>query len=308
MAAGQIRQHLKRLRKAAGVRKPRARVVRLGANKVMTEGLEANRWTDFYHNAMTVTWPAFFTWLAAIFIALNVVFAAIYSLGDAPIANAKPGSFTDLFFFSVETTSTVGYGDMHPQTMYGHFIATVENFVGLVSLAVMTGLVFARFSRPHARLIFANNPVIALHNGAPTLMVRVANARNNFISDASAKLWAIRPRASAEGRRMTGFQPMRLERSENPVFALSWTLLHVIDEMSPLYGMSAEEIAASDMNFAVTISGLDETSAQIVHARRPYAATDLRHMHEFVDIIRIDEDGLRHVDYAKIHDTRPVAA
>jgi len=101
---------------------------------------------------------------------------------------------------------------------------------------------------------------------------------------------------------------MRLERSENPVFALSWTLLHVIDEMSPLYGMSAEEIAASDMNFAVTISGLDETSAQIVHARRPYVAADLRHMHEFVDIIRVDEDGLRHVDYAKIHDTRPVAA
>jgi inward rectifier potassium channel len=312
MAPGKIRQHVKRLRKRVnlqlGPRKPRSRVVRLGSGKVMTEGLEANRWTDFYHNAMTVTWPAFFCWLAGIFVSFNLLFAAIYSLGDAPIAHAKPGSFSDLFFFSVETTSTVGYGDMYPQTMYGHVVATIENFGGLVSLAVMTGLVFARFSRPHARLIFANNPVIAVHNGAPTLMVRVANARNNFISDASAKLWAIRPRASAEGRRMTGFQPMRLERSENPVFALSWTLLHVIDETSPLAGMSAEEIAASDMNFAVTISGLDETSAQIVHARKPYTAADLRHMHEFVDIIRIDEDGLRHVDYAKIHDTRPVAA
>ena len=107
---------------------------------------------------------------------------------------------------------------------------------------------------------------------------------------------------------MTGFHPMRLERSENPVFALSWTLFHVIDEYSPLYGMTAEDIAGSEMNFAVSISGLDETSAQIVHARKPYAAADLRYGHEYIDIVRIDENGMRHVDYAKIHDTRPATA
>jgi inward rectifier potassium channel len=278
----------------------------LGAGKIITEGLENNLWTDFYHNAMTVTWPAFFGSLAAIFVLFNLLFAQIYNLGHDPIANAKPGSFSDLFFFSVETTSTVGYGDMHPQTMYGHLVATFENFFGLVSLAVMTGLVFARFSRPRARLIFASNPVIAVHNAAPTLMLRLANARNNFISDASAKLWVARGVSSAEGRRSVSFQPLRLERSENPVFALSWTLFHVIDRESPLYDMSAVDIAASDMNFVVTINGLDETSSQRVHARQSYAASDLRVGHEFVDIIRIDEDGLRHVDYAKIHDTRPV--
>ena len=101
-------------------------------------------------------------------------------LGDAPVANARPGSLSDLFFFSVETTSTVGYGDMHPQTMYGHVVATGENFIGLVMLAVMTGLVFARFSRPRARLIFARNPVIAEHDGTPTLIFRLANARNSL--------------------------------------------------------------------------------------------------------------------------------
>jgi inward rectifier potassium channel len=312
MAHGKIRKHLSGLRmqplSPLKPGKPRTRIVRLGGGKVITEGLENNVWTDFYHNAMTVAWPTFFGWLAAIFVSFNLLFAEIYNLGSEPIANARPGSFFDLFFFSVETTSTVGYGDMHPQTIYGHLVATVENFGGLVSLAVMTGLVFARFSRPRARLIFANNPVIAMHNGAPTLMVRLANARNNFISDASAKLWIINSRTSPEGRRMTGFQPMRLERSDNPVFALSWTLFHVIDESSPLSGMSAADLAASEMNFSVTISGLDETSAQIVHARKTYAALDLRYGHEFIDIIRIDEDGLRHVDYAKIHDTRPAAA
>jgi inward rectifier potassium channel len=312
MAPGKIRKHLTRLQARAlsrlGLWKSRPRVRDLGASKIITEGLESNLWTDFYHNALTLTWPAFFGSLAAIFVLFNLIFAQIYNFGQGPIANAKPDSFSDLFFFSVETTSTVGYGDMHPQTMYGHLVATVENFFGLVSLAVMTGLVFARFSRPRARLIFANNPVVAIHNGTPTLMVRIANARNNFITDANAKLWIIRRATSGEGRVSIGFQPMRLERSENPVFALSWTLFHVIDADSPLHGMSAADIAASDMNFSVTISGLDEASSQIVHDRKRYAAEDLRVGHEFVDIIRVDDEGLRHVDYAKFHDTRPVAA
>src|ERR1700722_10297874 len=255
MAPGQIRKHLKRYWADAleglGLRKPRPRVRNLGAGTIITEGLESNLWTDFYHNAMTVTWPGFFGSLAAIFVLFNLLFAQIFYLGDAPIANAKPGSFSDLFFFSVETTSTVGYGDMHPQTMYGHAVATVENFFGLVSLAVMTGLVFARFSRPRARLIFANNPVIAMHNGAQTLMMRVGNARNNFISDASAKLWIIRATSSSEGRRSVTFLPMRLDRSENPVFALSWTLFHTIDADSPLHGLSAQDIADDDLNFAL---------------------------------------------------------
>jgi inward rectifier potassium channel len=309
MAPGQIRKHLKRYWADAleglGLRKPRPRVRNLGAGTIITEGLESNLWTDFYHNAMTVTWPAFFGSLAAIFVLFNLMFAELYNLGEAPIANARPGSFADLFFFSVETTSTVGYGDMHPQTMYGHLIATGQNFFGMVSLAVMTGLVFARFSRPRARLIFASNPVIAMHDGAPTLMIRLANARNNFISDASVKLWVIRATSSAEGRRSVTFRPMSLVRSENPVFALSWTLFHTIDADSPLYMLSPEEIAESDLNFAVTLSGLDETSSQLVHGRHRYSGQDLRVGHEFVDIVRVDEEGMRHMDFAKIHDTRP---
>jgi inward rectifier potassium channel len=309
MAPGKIRKRLTWLYERAldvlGIRRSRPRVLNLGAGTIITEGLEKNIWTDFYFNAMTVTWPTFFGSLAAIFFFFNLLFAGVYNLGQQPIANAKPGSFWDLFFFSVETTSTVGYGDMYPQSIYGHVVATVENFFGLVSLAVMTGLVFARFSRPRARLIFAKSPVIAVHNGAPTLMVRLANARNNFISDASAKLWIVMTSTSPEGRRHTSFQPMRLERYENPVFALSWVLFHVIDENSQLYRMSAADIVAAEVNLVVSISGLDETSAQIVHARYRYGALDLRHGHEFVDIIRVDDEGMRHIDYAKLHDTRP---
>ncbi|MGO4871146.1 MAG: ion channel [Roseiarcus sp.] len=285
---------------------PRSRVRSLGGRRIIAEGLEHGLWTDFYHNAMTASWPTFFAALAAIFVAINLVFAFVYALGAEPVANARPGSLSDLFFFSVETTSTVGYGDMHPQTLYGHIVATCENFIGLVMFAAMTGLVFARFSRPRARLIFAKNPVIADHDGTPTLIFRLANARSAFISEATAKLWMLRATTNAEGRRFVGFQPLRLLKAENPVFALSWTLFHPIDADSPLAGVSESELLAGETNFVVSIRGFDETSAQTIHARHTFTAQDVRPGHEFVDIHSLDEDGMRHIDYGKIHDTRPV--
>jgi inward rectifier potassium channel len=287
---------------------PRPRLRSLGGRRIIADGLERAPWSDFYHNAIAASWPTFFGALAAAFVAVNLLFAFVYAAGDAPVANARPDSLSDLFFFSVETTSTVGYGDMHPQTLYGHVVATCENFIGLVMLAVMTGLVFARFSRPRARLIFAKNPVIADHDGVPTLIFRLANARNAFISEATAKLWMLGATTNVEGRRFVGFRPLRLLRSENPALALSWTLFHPIDADSPLYGVSESELVASETNFVVSIRGFDETAAQTIHARHTFAAQDLRPGHEFVDIHSLDEDGMRHIDYAKIHDTRPVAS
>ena len=170
---------------------------------------------------------------------------------------------------------------------------------------MMTGLVFARISRPRARIIFARYPVVAAHNGVPTLMFRMANARSNFISEATAKTWMIGPSVSQEGRRLVGFQPMRLIKSENPTLALSWMLFHPIDADSPLFGMDEETLAASEINFVVSIVGFDETSGQTVHARDVFAAQDVRFGHEYEDIIWIDDDGLRHIDYSKIDSTRP---
>ena len=284
---------------------PRPVVRSIGNRRIIAEGLERGFLTDFYHNSMVMSWPWFFGSLAASFLSLNLFFACVFALGGDAIANAKPGSFSDLFFFSVETSSTVGYGDMHPNTMYAHIVATIENFVGMVLLAVMTGLVFARFSRPRALLIFARNPVITMHEGEPHLIFRVANARNSFMSEATAKLWMLGPNITAEGRRFVGFQPLRLTKRENPTFALSWTLFHPIDEASPLHGVPEADLMASEINFVLSINGLDETSAQMVHSRNTYAAQDLRFGHEYVDIFSLDDNGDRHVDYSKVHDTRP---
>jgi inward rectifier potassium channel len=288
-------------------KRPRVRFRDLGGRRIIAEGLERNIWSDLYFNAMTISWPAFIAALAAMFVALNFVFALIYALGDAPIANARPGSLADLFFFSVETTSTVGYGDMHPQTIYGHVVATAENFTGLLLLAMMTGLVFARFSRPRARILFAKYPVVTKHNGQTTLIFRLANARSNFISEATAKLWMLSPTVTQEGNQLVGFERMRLLKSENPTFALSWTLFHPIDERSPLFAVNEETLAASEINFVVSIVGFDETSGQTVHARDVFTARDVRWHHEYLDFVWIDDQGLRHIDYSKIDATQLAA-
>jgi inward rectifier potassium channel len=176
-------------------------------------------------------------------------------LGEKPIANTRPGSLIDLFFFSVETLATVGFGDMHPQTTYAHLVATLEIFTGMSFLAVMTGLIFTRFSRPRARLVFAHHPVVNQHEGQPTLMIRVANARANYISDAAAQLWLVRKERSAEGETYRRFYQLALLRQENPVFVLSWTLMHAIDPSSPVFGQGVEDLVDSEATFVLLLSG-----------------------------------------------------
>src|SRR5258705_9941052 len=179
-------------------RTPKARVVLLGGREVIAEGLHLNFWADISHRCMTASWPAFIAGAALVFVVFNAVFALFYWIGDQPISNVPGGAYIDYLYFSIETLSTAGYGDMHPQTHYGHFIATVELFTGIFSMSVMTGLAFARFSRPNAPLLFAENPVISDHEGAPTLMIRLANERHNIISNANARLWLFKNIVSQE--------------------------------------------------------------------------------------------------------------
>jgi inward rectifier potassium channel len=187
-------------------------------------------------------------------------------------------------------------------------VATAENFTGLLLLAVMTGLVFARFARPRARIIFAKYPVVTQHNGVATLVFRMANARSNFITEATAKLWMLRPTVSREGKQLVGFERMALIKSENPSFALSWTLFHPIDAQSPLFGQDEDTLAASESNFVISIVGFDEASGQMVRARDVFAPQDVRFGHEYVDFVWVDEQGLRHIDYAKIDATKPASS
>ena len=285
----------------------RSQVVRIGTREMEMRGAPGGFWSDLYHRSMTVYWPVFFGTAALIFIVLNALFGFLYWLGDDPIANVADNLPLplSLFYFSIETLATVGYGDMHPQTNYGHLVATVEIFTGMSFLAVMTGLIFARFSRPRARFIFARHPVVATHQGQPTLMIRVANARDNTISQATARLWLFRMEKTLEGRAFRRYHELLLERREHPMFGLSWSIFHTIDETSPLYRMTAHELAEVDAAFALNLSGIDDSSAQHLYARQLYSAHDIRWKHRYVDISSISSTGRLVIDYSVFHDVEP---
>jgi inward rectifier potassium channel len=284
-------------------RMSKARVVRLGNREIVAEGLRLNFWADISHRCMTASWPAFIGGAALVFIVFNAIFAGFYWIGDQPVSNVPGGAYIDYLYFSIETLSTAGYGDMHPQTHYGHFIATVELFTGIFSMSLMTGLIFARFSRPNARLLFADHPVISSYEGKPTLMVRFANERHNIIGNATAKLWLIRNVVSREGQVLRRFVELPLVRNENPALALSWTLYHVLDETSPLYGLNAHDFGALRVSLVVVVTGYDVVAAQTVHARRSYDHTDIRFGQRYVDILDDSEAGRIRIDYSKFHET-----
>jgi inward rectifier potassium channel len=289
--------------KSSSERTSKPRIVRLGGREVIAEGLHLSFWADISHRCMTASWPAFIAGAALVFVAFNAVFALFYWIGNQPIANVPTGAYIDYLYFSIETLSTAGYGDMHPQNHYGHFISAVELFTGIFSMSLMTGLIFARFARPNARLLFADHPVISSHDGKPTLMVRFANERHNIIGNATARLWLLRNEMSMEGVSFRRFYELPLVRSEHPALALSWTLYHVIDEESPLYGLDANDLEASAVSLVVVVSGYDVVAAQTVHARRPYDHSDIRFGHRYADILDTSEDGRIRIDYARFHET-----
>jgi len=284
-------------------RMSKARVVRFGDREIIAEGLRLNFWADISHRCMTASWPAFIGGAALVFVAFNAIFALLYWLGDLPVSNVPGGAYIDYLYFSIETLSTAGYGDMHPQTHYGHFIATVELFTGIFSMSLMTGLIFARFARPNARLLFAENPVVSIYEGKPTLMVRLVNERHNIIGNANAKLWLLRNVVSEEGHTQRRFYELPLLRNEHPALALSWTLYHVLDEKSPLYGLDADAIGAVKASLVVVVTGYDVVAAQTVHARRSYDHTDIRFGRHYANILDDLDDGRVRINYARFHET-----
>jgi inward rectifier potassium channel len=259
---------------------------------------------------MTASWVRFFCAAAVIYLGWAAIFALIFwtaaRLGYPPVANVQTGGFLDHFYFSVETLATVGYGDMHPQSQFGHIVATVEIFLGTMSIAILTGLVFSRFSRPRAQIMFANSLVISTYDGKPMLMGRFANARHNLISDATAKFWITRLETSVEGTRYRRFHELKLERNENPIFALSWTIFHHLEPSSILYGLDAKAMAEADYTFILSVRGLDETSNDDVHTRRIYSHREVRWNERFDDILMPTADGDITIDYGKIDATVPV--
>jgi len=294
------------IRRASATRPRGARHFRVGLRDVISQGIPREIFLDLYHYSMMVSWPRLFATIVAFFLVFDVLFGCLFHLAPDCIANLNPPGFLGDFFFSVETLATVGYGDMHPQTVYGHTVAMIEIFTGLLMLALITGLMFARFSRPRARFLFSRLAIVRPIDKKTTLMFRAANERQNVIQDASAQLRMLVNDVTPEGYELRRIVDLPLVRSQHPVFALGWNIMHVIDDASPLKHENAQTLDARKAVFILSLTGTDETTGQVLIARAEYPASAIRWNSAFLDILA-STDGTLYIDYSKFHDVEPLA-
>jgi inward rectifier potassium channel len=265
-----------------------------------------HHWRDPYHLLLTIPWIGFVGVVSATYLVLNAVFALAYLAGGDCLTGARADSFNDAFFFSVQTLASIGYGAIYPKTFYANSMVTIESIVSLLLVAVVTGLAFARFSRPIARVLFSQFIITTTHNLQPTLMFRVANERHNFILEATAQIYLVIDEVTAEGEFMRRIHELKLLRARTPSLILTWTIMHTIDPHSPLYGLTASDLAQRHANISVLIRGVDETVAYAITARHVYATEEILFNHRFEDIILNSDNGDRYFDYSRFHQVRSI--
>src|ERR1700749_2519635 len=259
----------------------------------IVRGQDVSRYTDLYHAVLRAPWWLFFVGLAAVFVAVNAVFASAYVVDRGGIEHARPGNFWDAFIFSAQTIGSINYSVMVPKSNYVNILVIVEAFTGYIVLALFTGMIFARFSRPFARVVFSRVAVIAPFDGVPPLMFRAANQRGNQVLDAAIRVSLARQHTTSEGLIFRRFEELRLVRARTSLFSLSWTIMHHIDESSPLYGISDEEMADKQMEVIVLLSGADAVMAETIYARYAYGPNDIVRDQRFVDVLSVTPKGQR---------------
>ena len=254
-----------------------------------------------YHVLLTTSWPRFLGIVAAAYGALNALFGAAF-LACGPLAlgglgdDEMGGPFLRAFFFSVETFATIGFGAVYPVSAMANWLVTLESLIGLLFVALLTGVVFARFARPTAAVMFSSTAVVAPYQGVTGFMFRIANSRSNQLMELEAKV--LYSRLDGSGRR---YDQLKLERTKVVFFPLSWTIVHPIVEDSPLHGKSFEDLLAEDAEFDILLSGIDETFAQQVHARSSYKPGEIRYGAKFTNIYNpVAQDGTLSINLARL--------
>ena len=259
---------------------------------------------DLYHSLLSASWTQVIGSVTLLFLLINALFGAGFMLTGG-VTNADPNSFMDHFFFSIQTFGTIGYGSMYPQSTAAEMLMTAETLTSLFANAMVTGLAFARFARPTARATWSKVACVCDREGVPTLIIRVANERMNHVVDAQMKVAVIRAEVTKEGESVRRVIDLPLVRSNSPSFILTWMTMHPITKDSPLYGMTVTQLAASQAEIIVTLTGLDETLGQTIHSRTSYLPSELRYGQRYADVIGGQREGKRIIDLTKFHDTVP---
>jgi inward rectifier potassium channel len=279
---------------------------RAGRTEFLKINAAVTGWRDSYHWVLSLTWPRFALFLVASYVVINLLFATLYAVGGGCIADMTPGSFPEAFFFSVETLATVGYGHNYPANVYGHVIVTLEIFLGMIWIAVITGLIFVRFARPTARIVFSNCILIAPHDGRLSLMFRVANLRHTSMAEAEFRITYSRDERVAEGEDIRRFYDLKVYPRRMISFPAALVIRHTIDEQSPLFGITPERLEEEDAFFVASTVAFELVMAASVQSQQDYATEDVRFGERFVDVYTQLEDGRLTVDYGRLHETEPV--
>jgi len=273
-----------------------------GTPTIRTRGQHVSFFEDVYHKVLAMTWTRFFAYAAVGWVGINFVFAILYAASPGCVSNAAPG-LEDAFYFSVQTLATIGYGAMSPATRYGHAVVVVEALVGTLGVALVTGVTFAKFARPTARVLFGAKIVVQLRDGVPHMVFRLANWRGNMVVEGQLRASVLRRHTTREGETMRVPVELPLVRERTAMFALTWVPMHRIDDRSPFWGPDALDVLrAEQAEIYLSFSGVDDTIGQPINARKVYKLDDIVYNARFVDVLTIDPDGSRFVDYAAFHD------
>jgi len=271
---------------------------------VVTRGQRITFFEDVYHKVLSMPWWRFFVYVAAAWVGINAVFAALYASAPGSVAGARPGDLEDAFYFSVQTFATIGYGAMSPATRFGHAVVVVEALVGTLGVALVTGVTFAKFARPTARVLFSAKAVVTLRDGVPHLVFRLANWRGNMVVEGQLRALVLLLSETREGEAVRIPFELPLVRDRTALFALTWIPMHRIDGASPFWGGAAaiERLRSQRAEIFLSFSGFDETSGQQIHARHAYKLDDVVYNARYVDVLSIADDGTRTIDYGAFHD------
>jgi inward rectifier potassium channel len=278
-----------------------------GSFNVVREGLSPLTSLSVYHSLLTITWPRFLGLTAVFYLLSNALFALGYmACGPGALGGLRSdtpqGRFVEEFFFSIQTFATIGYGVVYPRSLAANLLVTIESLVGLLGFALATGLLFARFARPTARILFSRQAIIAPYREITAFEFRIANVRSNQLIDVAARVQL--SRFLPDGRRE--FIPLSLERSQVVFFPLAWTIVHPIDEKSPLWGVTERELLAQEVEFLILLTGTDETFAQVVHTRSSYRAEEVVWGARFTNLFNPPTpDGVLSIDIGRLHEHEP---
>ncbi|HTW64393.1 MAG TPA: ion channel [Bryobacteraceae bacterium] len=278
-----------------------------GSFNVKRTGL---RWRDAnpYLMLIDTTWPRFLGIVLAGFLTINVIFACLYlaiGIGKLKGLESDMTAFENAFFFSVHTLTTVGYGNVYPEGPWANVISSLEAATGLMVFAVATGLLYGRFSRPSARIVYSRNAIIAPYQDGTSLQFRVANARSNTLMNMEARVLLMTV-DTTDGELRRNFIDLALERPKIYFFALTWTIVHPIDETSPFFGKSREDLARLESEVLILLQGFDDTFSQVVHSRYSYRHDELIWGAKFTPAFKVDNKGGLVVEVDRIHELRMI--